>query len=462
MTIFEKNKIIKKIIDHQLLKNLKPMKKTIISLSFVFLFIVANAQENILQISIDQALEMALENNRTIKQAKNKQKVAKAELKQSNAAFLPSLEFSMSRIRTNDPLFSFGFKLKQEIVTQADFDPALLNDPLSINNFTSKLEMQLPILNIDAYHYYKAAKLNAEASSYITERSIQQIMFEVKKVYYSLELTNEVVKVVEESLRMAESALKLTEDNLEQGYVKEADVLMAHVRVADVKAKLIEVKNMKKDTEEYFSFVLGIDADSEFNTTDKLSKIKFQIDNGSSFLENRSDLLAYKTGIDARKQMLSAQKMSFVPRINAFGSTEWNDPKMFGSSAKSYTVGAMLNWKLFNGNKNVGGVQKASAQLENAKIEYSEYLEKNKLELNKAKRNLALAFEQIGISELSKKQAIESFRIIQNRYSQGLEKTTELLYIENLASNRKLDYLQSLYRYQVAISYLELLLEKNI
>jgi len=440
----------------------EPMKKTIISLSFVFLFIGASAQDTIFQLSIDQALEIALKNNRTILKSKSTQKVAKAELKQSNAAFLPSLEFSMAGVRTNDPLSSFGFKLKQEIVNQGDFDPALLNDPLRIDNFTTKLEMKLPILNMDGFHQYKAAKLNAEASFYLTERSIQQIIFEVKKVYYSLELTNEVVKVVEESLEMAKSALKLTKDNLEQGFAKEADVLMAEVRLADIQAKLIEVENVKLDTQEYFLFILGMDDKPHIITTDKLNKDISPIINVETSIENRSDLLAYKMGVDARKQLLSAQKMNFVPRINAFGSTEWNDQKFLGTSAKSYTIGAMLSWKLFNGNKNIGGVQKASAQLEIAKIEYSEYLEKNKLELNKAKRNKTLTFEQIKISELSKKQACESFRIIQNRYSQGLEKTTDLLYAENLASNRKLDYLQSLYKYQVAISYLELLLEKTL
>ncbi len=438
------------------------MKKTIISLSFVFLFIVASAQSNVLQLSLDQALEIALKNNKTILKAKSSHKVAKAELKQSNAAFLPSLEFSMAGIRTNDPLSSFGFKLKQEIVTQGDFDPALLNDPLRIDNFTTKLEMKLPILNMDGFHHYKAAKLNAQASAYLTDRSIQQIMFEVKKVYYSLELTNEVVKVIEESLEMAKSALKLTKDNFEQGYAKEADVLMAEVRLADLKAKLIEVENVKMDTEDYFLFVLGMDGNPKIITTDKLNRLASPVINVESSIENRSDLLAYRKGVDARKQLLSAQKMNFVPRINAFGSTEWNDQKFLGTSAKSYTIGAMLSWKLFNGNKNVGGVQKASAQLETANIEYAEYIEKNKLELNKAKRNKALAFEQIKISELSKQQASESFRIIQNRYSQGLEKTTDLLYAENLASNRKLDYLQSLYKYQVAISYLELLLEKTL
>lgn len=438
------------------------MKKTIISFLLSMLLFTAFAQDNVIKMSLEEAIDIALEKNRGIKSARIKEKIAVAELKQSNAAFLPSLEFSMAGIRTNDPLSSFGFKLKQEVVTQADFDPASLNDPLRMDNFTTKLEMKIPLLNMDGYHHYKAAKLNAEASTYLTERSIQQIIFEIKKVYYSLELTSQVVLVVEESLKMAKSALKLTKNNLEQGLAKEADVLMAEVRLADINAKLIEVENIKQNTAEYFNFVLGMDEHSKIITTEKLNKDVIASLHIESSIENRSDLLAYRTGIDARKQLLLAQKMNFVPRINAFGSTEWNAQKFLGTSAKSYTLGAMLSWKIFNGNKNVGGVQKASAQLEYAKIEYTEYLEKNKLELNKAKRNKALALEHIKISELSKEQASESFRIIKNRYSQGLEKTMDLLYAENLASNRKLDYLQSLYKYQIAISYLELLLEKNI
>jgi outer membrane protein TolC len=438
------------------------MKKMIINFCLIAFTTTAIAQDDQLKLSLEQALKIAIENNRMVKKAKIYERIAKAEYKQSKAVFLPSIEFSMTGIRTNDPLSGFGFRLKQEIVTQADFAPVLLNNPLYIDNFSIKLEMKLPIINMDGYYTHKAAKLNARVSSYMTARSIQQIQFEVKKAYYSLELSNEVVSVIEESLKMAKSAFKVTNDNLEQGYVKEADVLMAKVRVADIQAKLIEAKNTKQNVEEYFIFVLGLDSNTSILTTDRLNRSPSLFVETNTFLGNRSDMLAYKIGIEVRKQMLSAQKMKFLPQINTFGSTEWNDHKFLGTSAKSYTIGAILSWKLFNGNKIWGGLQKAKAQLESAKVDYFEYLEKNELELNKAKRDVILSYEQIRIGELSRKQAAESYRIIKNRYSQGLEKTTDLLYAENLASNRKLEYLRNLYKYQIAIFYVELLLEKNL
>ncbi len=438
------------------------MRKTMLILLLFLLMFSVSAQENVRELSLKQALELAQENNSTIKSARSKEDIAKAELTQSMAAFFPVVEFSMMGVRTTDPLNSFGFKLKQEIVTQADFNPDLLNDPGEMNHFSSKLELKLPVFNLDALYSHKAAKLNAKVNTYKTERSVQYIFFEVKKMYYSLNLTRNVVEVIKEAQQMAESALQLTENNQKQGYAKEADVLMAKVRLADVKAKLIEAQNRQSQTEDYFNFLLGLETGTVVIPTDKLGNDSFPEMIKDVSLESRSDVMAFKSGVQARKQMLNAQKTKFIPRFNAFANAEWNDKEVLGTSGKNYTIGGMLSWKLFNGFMNIGGVQKAKAQLNNTEIEYKAYLQQNQLEMDRAKRDLTLAFEQIKLSELSKTQAAESHRIIKNRYAQGLEKTVDLLYAENLASSRKLEYLQSLYKYKVAVSYLELLYEQNL
>ena len=63
---------------------------------------------------------------------------AKAEFNQTNSILLPSISVSHSGISTNNPLMAFGSKLNQEILTQNDFNPVLLNNPETIENFTTK------------------------------------------------------------------------------------------------------------------------------------------------------------------------------------------------------------------------------------------------------------------------------------------------------------------------------------
>ncbi len=125
-------------------------------------------------------------------------------------------------------------------------------------------------------------------------------------------------------------------------------------------------------------------------------------------------------------------------------------------------VGASLSWDLFSGYKNVGSVQKASAQLNEARYNYEDYLSQSQIQLNRAKRKLELTFQQIQSSKLAKEQANESLRIRSDRFEQGLEKTTDLLVSEALSSKKSLDYIQSIYNYKQAVFELELLLEKDI
>uniref|UniRef100_UPI0032170188 TolC family protein n=1 Tax=uncultured Draconibacterium sp. TaxID=1573823 RepID=UPI0032170188 len=415
-------------------------------------------------LSLEEALRLAEENNLSTKSAEARIEAAKASFRMTNSVFLPGVEISHTGVTTNDPLSAFGFKLKQEIVTQADFNPELLNDPGSIDNFTTKIALQQPLLNLDGIYARKAAKNQIEALTLQTNRVKQNIQFQVKKAYYMLELAESSVKVLQQSVLVAEEAFRLTKNNEEQGFAKYADVLEASVRLDERKNQLLEAQNQRQTANDYLGHLLGLSSTEIFATTDSLIQppIKVYIENNSANLKNRSDLLAYQKQIEAGENMLRSNKMKFIPRVNAFGSMEWNDEKVLGTSANNYMVGASLSWSLFSGYKNLGAVQLANAQLNEARINYNDYLSQSQIQINQTKRNLELNFSRIQSSQLAKDQAKESLRIRTNRFKQGLEKTADLLISEALASQKELQHIQSIYNYKQSVFELELLLEKDI
>ncbi len=417
-----------------------------------------------LKLSLKEALVKASENNWEINKARAQGSVAKAEFRQTNSVFLPIVNLSHTGVVTNDPLSSFGFKLKQEITTQADFNPLVLNDPDQTTNFNTRIEVLQPLINIDGIYGRRAANAKMQAVDYKTERTINFTKFEVKKAYYQLELAQEAVSVLQASKLAAASALQLTENNLKQGFVQEADLLSAKVRVLELDNQLSDVSNNQKSAGEFLAYLLGLDINVVIVTTDFLEK-KPSLLNGleqPSQIENRSDLNAYRKGVEARENMLKSEKMQFLPRLNAFGAYEWNDDKFLGTSANNYMIGASLSWNLFNGYKNIGKVQKAKAELKISELDFAEYLARNTMEIQSAKRNLKVAYDKIELSKLAKEQAEEALRIRTNRYKQGLEKTTDILYTETVSMARNLDYINSLYNYHVAVFQLELLLEKEL
>lgn len=443
------------------------MRNIIYLLTFVLTFANISkvfSQEAELKLSLKDALLKAAQNNRQINKAKEQGKAAKAEFRQTNSVFLPNLNLSHTAITTNDPLAAFGFKLKQEITTQADFNPVLLNDPDRIENYNTKIEVQQPILNFDGLYERKAANAKMEAVDFTTERTIKFTKFEVKKAYYQLELAQEAVNVIEKSLETAKSALQLTQDNLEQGYVKEADLLSAKVRVLELNNQLADAKNNQKQAGEFLAYILGLDIQTVIVTTEKLDHKPslLQAINKDQNEGMRSDIMAYKKSMEARENMLKSEKMRFLPRLNAFGTYEWNDSQLLGISANNYMIGASLSWDIFSGYKNVGKVQKAKAELKIAKLDLADYQSKSSMEIQGAKRNLKVAFDRIEMSKMAKNQAEEAFRIRTNRYKQGLEKTIDVLQSESMAMMKNLDYINSLYQYHVAVFQLELLLEKEL
>ena len=363
--------------------------KNIINLSILSVFIwssLTQAQE-VKPISKSDVLTQVSENNTSIKISEEEFNQAKADFRQTNAIFLPNITASHTGISTTNPLMAFGSKLNQEILTQADFNPALLNDPETIQNFATKLEIQQPLINVDGIFQRKAAKSKMEAMSLKTKRTEDYIAFEVDKAYMQLQLAYKAVDVLEKALEAANANKKLADNSYEQGYLQRADVLNVEVRVTEVKNQLQQAKSNVQNASNYLSFLMNDDTFITYKPSDTLTPYVRTMEL-KTLTENRSDIKAMQLASKAYEAMSKADKMAFLPRLNAFGSYEMYDDKIFQADANGYIVGAQLSWDIFQGSKRFGKAQKSRAEFEKSKLEYNQYVSKSKLELNKAKRML--------------------------------------------------------------------------
>ena len=79
------------------------------------------------------------------------------------------------------------------------------------------------------------------------------------------------------------------------------------------------------------------------------------------------------------------------------------------------------------------------------------------MELNKTNRQLKDAENKVNLSQLALEQSQEAYRIRQNRFIQGLEKTTDLLQSETQMIQKELEHLQSVFEYNFTKQYLQFL-----
>ena len=435
------------------------MKNKLI-LTFIGIFVLAyNAKgQDTIAISKKEILEKVNDNNLQIKIAEKNAASAKADYNQSNSLFLPSISASHTAISTTNPLMAFGSKLNQEILTASDFNPALLNDPNKTQNFATKIEVLQPLINVDGFYGRQAAKSKFEAYQLQTERTKEYLQLEVNKAFMQLQLAYSAVAVLEKANTTGQANLTLVENYTKQGMLQKTDLLSVQVRVNEIKNQLQYAKSNVQNASDYLAFLLNEDnANKVFKPIEDIEKVIEISSFDPKLISNRKDILAMDKSVEAYGKMTKMTKMGFLPRLNAFGSYELYDDKIFQTGAKGYTVGAQLSWDVFDGYKTIGKYQKAKADYDKAQTESQQYKAQSQLELNKTNRQLLDAENKVNLSKLALEQSQEAYRIRENRFKEGLEKTTDLLNSETLQFQKELEYLQAVFEYNFTQKYLEFL-----
>ncbi|WP_264547971.1 TolC family protein [Flavobacterium sp. N2820] len=418
----------------------------------------AGFAQDTLTISKNDLLQKVTENNLQIKVAEKSFQSAKADYRQSNALFLPNINVSHTGISTTNPLMAFGSKLNQEVLIASDFNPALLNDPEKTQNFATKIEVQQPLFNLDGLYGRQAAKAKMDAFQLQTERTKEYLELEVSKAYMQLQLAYKAVKVLEKANVTAQGNLKMVENYFKNGMLQKTDLLNVQVRMNEITNQLQYAKSNVQNASDYLAFLLNEDMTGKTYKPAEALDNSIAIESINTIISDaRKDIQAMQKSSEAYKKLFQSSKFGFLPRLNAFGSYELYDQNIFGTSAKGYLVGAQLSWNVFDGFKTIGKTQKAKADFEKAEIETEQYKKQSQLELSKTNRQLLDAENKVNLSKLAFEQSQEAFRIRQNRFTQGLEKTTDLLMAETQMAQKELEHLQAVFEYNFTKQYLQFL-----
>ena len=438
------------------------MKVKSIKVLVLFILILGTevqAQNN--SLSLEDAVSLAGQNNYDIRISAEQAEAARAQFQQANAVFLPQLSIEETAIRTTDPINAFGIKLSQKSITAADFAPAVLNDPDAISNFNTRLSFQQPVFNLDGIYERSAAQSAYKSAREMAEYTQFYQTFLVKQYYYQIVLLREKRDVINGSVEVAKSIVKQSNDYFDQGLITKADLLEAKVQLSKATEELIRTENEIESTIDTFSLLIGdqLSYSVEFSDDLEIDQVLQPQFTQSEFKNSGLDAMNFK--LEATRNALKASKFKFLPRLNVFGSYEFNDDQLIGLENSNYTLGASLRWDLFKGSQNLNSVKQKKAELKTMELSYNQEAAKLNNAVRKAERSLEETIQLIGLNQLSAEQAQEDFSIRKNRYDQGLEKVSDLLIAENQSIQMQLMLLQSQFEYKVNLASLEFLLETN-
>lgn len=412
---------------------------------------------------LEEVIALVQQQNWDLKKMNQQIGMTASDSRSANAVFLPSVNFTETFTNTTDPMMAFGTKLGQSSIEQADFNPVLLNNPDNISNFNTSINIEQPLFNLDGLYGRKAALKQSEASQYDQVWMQKMMIIKAKSLYYQLVLTIQAEEVMAHLKSASEANLKVAQDLFDQGAITRADLLGAELRLKQVESEWLRAQHQVVKVNSQLLQHMGevevyqIDPIDPIPNTEEANAMLVE----SNLSEQRADLKAMKLKAEAAGYGYQSQKGSFVPRVNAFGRYSFNDPQFLGTQADNYLVGVQLKWDVFKGGKQIGATQKANYQKQYAQIAYEESRSRADHELQQLKNDFELAIKQKELAELSADQARALHQIRQDRFAQGLEKTSDLLMDESNYMNQEMQLLKTQHGYLKLMFQLEAATSEN-
>ncbi|MEO6245573.1 MAG: TolC family protein [Opitutaceae bacterium] len=311
----------------------------------------------------------------------------------------------------------------------------------------------------------KGSKLTREAAMLDLQAAINDALLQVRTGFYRVLLANEQIKVQESNIALLQEQLKNATDRFNAGTVSSFEKLRSEVAVANAKVPLITARNDWRLAIEALRQSLGFTT----NTPDSLRKVPdfvgtlafapLDFDLQKSFeaaRANRPDLQRLAKLTQAREEGVTGARSGYYPNVAAFGGWQLRKGPTdhFSDSNRGWIVGVQSQWNIFDGRATQGRVVQTKSLLEQTKLALSEAQLAVEVEVRRAHSQWQQATELAEASALVIDQATESVRLANARYNAGTGTQLDVLSAQVDLTTARTNQIQAFYGYNVAVAAL--------
>jgi outer membrane protein TolC len=459
------------------------MKKVLSFISIIILLLsgIVNAQSQ--TITIEDAIQIALENNTDIKVSKMSTDKSRAAVREAFGYALPSLDLSAD----------FSHFLKKPKMPFPDFEALLTNATYSIlfdenviprddskyvpvettlqsfalnNAYTASLTLTQVLFNSAVFRGIGASQIYYDLSLAELRNTISMTKLDVERAFYGTLLTKELLSITEASYENAQENFRNVNALFEQGFVSDFDRLQAEVRVENIRPVLLQMENMLATTLNDLKLVLGVDQSIAID-------VKGEIVYNPEILPGEDDIIDYaltnnfglqsmKLKMNLDEEFIQLDVSEYWPSLAAFGnfmyagsSDEWNF-----QNYNATTVGLSLSMNLWQGNRTKNRVEQSTISYKQTSEQYSllqEYVvnqvKAKYLELKRVQSLVEAQQKNVSLAE-------RAYDLSTVRYKEGTGSQLEVQNSDVALRQARINKLQSVHSYIVTKYELEQLMGK--
>ena len=395
-------------------------------------------------LTLEQAIDLSLSNSKEMKISEKNSDISKLNVNKAIKNALPSVTYAGA--------YTVG-EHERQILTQSERDR--INKK---RGYTQNLKLTQPLFTGGAVTAgIKGAKAYENIASY------SYLQSKIKNRLDTIKIFSDIINAQKnlEALKYSEGILlkryQKQEEQLKLRLITKTDVLQTEYSIEDIRAQMINIKNVIDTNMEKLYIRTGI------NKSEPLNLIPFDIPNNFSEKINlNSDLKqAINESLSAKLaeeqvKVASATRMAAVgdllPKVNAFASYGTGERTTFERSYKDgeWTGGIEVSWKVFSFGSDLDNYRVAKLQEEQEELKETSTKENIEINVRSAYLNVLSLEKQIASQSKALEAAKVNFELNQEKYDAGLISTVDYLDFENTYRRARIAYNKVLLDYYYA------------
>lgn len=422
------------------------------------------------QWSLRDCIDYALANNIQLQKAKIKEYSALEDVKQSQAALLPSLNLSTSQNVNYTPWPQQGRATVADGYVQSSVDKVYYNGSYSLSGNWTVWNGNKNRNNV------KLNKVAAEQARLDSATTANNVLEQIAQLYVQILYSNEAIAVTKESLKTSQTNEQRGKTMVEVGKMSKADLAQLTAQRAQDEYAIVEAESNLRNYKRQLKELLQITSDEEFDvavpsTTDDmaLEAVPALNDVYAASLEQRPEIKNAKLGIESSDLGIKVAKAGRMPTVSlnagVMTSTSSMSNNAWGTQMKnnfSLGGGVTVSIPLFDNRQTKTAVNKAKLQ----KQSYLLDLQDKQTTLYSTIENYWLQAvtnqNKFKAARVSTESAQASYELLSEQFKQGLKNTVELMTGKTNLLQAQQNELQSKYLAILNLNMLEFYQTGNI
>jgi len=433
---------------------MKHRAKTILTVLSMTIFGLANAQEK-KALTLNEAIELSIKNSKQLKVDRARIEQVSAQVKQATQKRLPDASVSGSYIYLNNPIISLKTKNgNNNGGSGAAATPKVNQAAYGI------LNASFPLYAGGRIRYgIESSKYLAQAVELDAENNKEEVIENTIEAYINLYKSETALKLYNENLLQAQQRVKDFSNLEKNGLLARNDLLKVQLQASNVELALLDARNNWELANVNMDLMLGLPENTILVVDSSIIDQNFSVnalnDYIQSAIKNRKDIEALSLRKQAADVGVKAAKGELLPSIAVTGGYIAADVPGVLSIANAANIGVGVKY-------DIGSLWKTRAKVDEAEGRSKELLatqelmnDNIRLQVNKAYLNLLSSQKKIDVYSKANEQADENYRIVKNKYTNGLATVTDLLDADFAQIQAHLNY--SLAKADAVVIYNQLL-----